>query len=284
MSATEPIIRNISDTACWAAVYRARETERSDSLFRDPFARRLAGARGEQIAQAMPEGNKLAWPWVMRTVLYDEFILGQINQGADLVLNLAAGLDSRPYRMQLSSSLQWVEVDLPEILTYKEQILASEKPTCALERVRLDLANLDARRELFTRLGKRCQKALIITEGLLIYLTADEVGAFARDLAAPASFQRWIVDLASPGLLQMLQRTWNAQLGQAGSPLKFGPEEGPEFFTLHGWKPIDVRSLLRKAARLKRVSLFMRLLALMPESKGRQGNRPWGGVCLLAKQ
>lgn len=50
----EPSIRHISDTALWAAVYRARETDRKDALFRDPFARRLAGERGEQIARANP--------------------------------------------------------------------------------------------------------------------------------------------------------------------------------------------------------------------------------------
>ena len=54
----EPLIRNISDTACWAAIYRARETDRPDALFRDPFARRLAGTRGEQIADTIPDGNK----------------------------------------------------------------------------------------------------------------------------------------------------------------------------------------------------------------------------------
>ncbi|HMC32560.1 MAG TPA: class I SAM-dependent methyltransferase [Candidatus Angelobacter sp.] len=53
----EPSLRNISDTALWVAIYRARETERPDALFRDPFARKLAGARGEQIAQEMQLGS-----------------------------------------------------------------------------------------------------------------------------------------------------------------------------------------------------------------------------------
>ena len=52
MSQPEPLIRNISDTALWAAAYRARENERPNAVFRDPFARRLAGSRGEQILEA----------------------------------------------------------------------------------------------------------------------------------------------------------------------------------------------------------------------------------------
>ena len=50
----KPLIRNISDRALLAAVYRARETEREDAFFRDPLARRLAGRRGDQIAGSVP--------------------------------------------------------------------------------------------------------------------------------------------------------------------------------------------------------------------------------------
>jgi methyltransferase (TIGR00027 family) len=281
---TEPLIRNISDTACWAAIYRARETERSDPLFRDPLARRLAGRRGEQIADTIPYGNKNTWSWVTRTYLFDQFITEQVREGVDMVINLAAGLDARPYRMALPPSLQWIEVDLPEILTYKEEILAGEKPVCALERVRQDLSNVSGRRELFGRLARRAKRVLIVSEGFLMYLSSDEVGALARDLAAPPNFQRWVLDMASPGLLKMLQKKLGAQLSQAGAPFKFGPPEGPDFFVPFGWKPIDVRSLFKTAAKLKRLPLFLWMLSFLPEAKGPKGSNIWSGICLIAKQ
>jgi O-methyltransferase involved in polyketide biosynthesis len=65
------------------------------------------------------------------------------------VVNLAAGLDTRPYRLKLSPSLKWIEVDLPAMIDYKEEILATEKPVCVLERFRVNLADVAARRELF---------------------------------------------------------------------------------------------------------------------------------------
>jgi O-methyltransferase involved in polyketide biosynthesis len=186
--------------------------------------------------------------------------------------------------MDLPRSLRWIEVDLPPMIDYKEQVLSQEKPVCELTRVRMDLSDVDARRRLFADLGHKPEKALVISEGLVIYLTRDEVGTLARDLAAPPSFQYWVLDLISPGLLQMLQKNLGTPLTAAGSPLKFGPEEGPEFFLPYGWRAKQVDSLLKTAARLKRLSLGMRLVSMLPQSNGRQGSRPWGAMCLFTKE
>ncbi len=92
-------LRNISDTAHWVAVYRALESERPDALFRDPFARRLAGERGARISEGVAFANRNAWSFVARTMLFDRFISDAVANGADMVVNLAAGLDARPYRL-----------------------------------------------------------------------------------------------------------------------------------------------------------------------------------------
>jgi methyltransferase (TIGR00027 family) len=186
------LIRNVSDTARLVAIDRAVESERRDALFRDPFARRLAGERGARIAKSNLLGarkNAAGWPIVTRTYVIDQMIQAHIERGGDMVINLAAGLDTRPYRMELPLSLQWIEVDLPEMLAHKEEILRGEKPICALERVRLDLSDVPARRELFARLGGQSRKALVITEGLVVYLSSDEVARLAQDLVAQPSFR-----------------------------------------------------------------------------------------------
>jgi methyltransferase (TIGR00027 family) len=279
---TEPLIRDISDTARWVAVYRARETERPDAAFRDPFARRLAGDRGERIAASLSDNN-MEWSVIARTYAFDRLLIKEIEKGADLVVNLAAGLDARPYRLDLPPSLRWVEVDLPEILEYKEGILADETPRCVLERVPLDLSNHDARRGLFGNLGRRASRAVVITEGLVIYLMADEVGALARDLTSAPSFQRWILDIVSPGLLTMINERAGELVRQAGAPFLFGPAEGPAFFERHGWQVLGVRSLLKTAAALKRLPIFLRMMAMLPEGPKPAGSRPWSGVCLLGR-
>ena len=282
MAQVEPLIRNVSDTARWVAFYRAEESSRPDAVFSDPYARRLAGERGEQIARSGPFTGKNSWPFVARTYLFDRIIQEQIQQGVDMVVNLAAGLDARPYRMDPPSGLKWIEVDLPEILAHKEEILGDEKPICALERVRLDLSDVAARRQLFHDLGRRTTRALIVTEGLLTYLTEDEVGALARDLAAPPSFHSWLLDFGSPALVKMLQKRLGPRMSQA--PLKFAPEKGPEFFTPHGWRLLKADSVFKTAAQLKRLPFWMRLFALLPDSGEFKANRPWSAACLFERR
>ena len=177
MSSANPI-RHISDTALWVAVYRAQESERAEAVFHDPYARKLAGDRGMQIAAAMPFAQRHSWSYIARTWLVDQVIEREVQQGTDTVINLAAGLDSRPYRMQLPASLRWIEVDLPDMLNYKQDVLAAERPVCAVERVPLDLRDTAARRALFHRLGGEVKRALMVSEGLIVYFEADGAAQF----------------------------------------------------------------------------------------------------------
>src|SRR5436305_669314 len=112
----------------------------------------------------------------------------------DLVVNLAAGLDARPWRLPLPPALHWVDVDLPGILHYKTETLKDEVPVCRYEVVAADMTDAAVRRELFARLGAGATNALVVTEGLLVYLEAEQVAALATDLHAQPSFKEWLLD------------------------------------------------------------------------------------------
>lgn len=277
----EPLVRNISDTAKWVAVFRAEETERPDAVFHDPYARRLAGERGKQIADAIAFSRKNSWSFVARTYLFDEFIKQQVAQGVDTVINLAAGLDARPYRMSLPPSLSWVEVDFPEILEYKASFLSGEKPACRLSSIPRDLSDRKTRIELFYQLNQTCTKALIITEGLITYLTEDAVGELATDLSAQPHFCRWAFDLSSPSLLVMANKEMGAVLKEGNAVLQFAPEAGEDFFIPFGWKHLESRSKYKTAASLNRLTDDLLTYADVPEPPGPRRTFPWSGVCLF---
>lgn len=274
-----PVVSHISDTARWVAAYRAIESGRPDALFIDPFAARLAGDLGSKIAGKMRKTmGRIGWPIVVRTKIIDELVLAAVREGADRILNLAAGLDSRPYRLPLPPSLTWVEADLPAMVDEKERMMQAEIPRCRLVRERVDLSQPRPRAAFLDRALDGASHAVAITEGLLIYLDEDAVRAIARDLASRSQVRGWIVDLVSPAVLRMMRRQVNHHLSP-DAEMRFAPENGVSFFAPLGWSPSAVRSNLREAFRTKRLPLLLRPFALFPEpDPGNPGRRPWGGV------
>jgi methyltransferase (TIGR00027 family) len=280
-------ISHVSDTAHWVAIYRAMESERPDALFRDPHARRLAGARGEEIVRTMPRGRSWAWPMIVRTAVMDEIMLRAVSRdGVRTVVNLAAGLDTRPYRLDLPATLRWFDVDFPDVQQYKRDAVAGEAPRCHLEWAPADLSDAAARQAVLERVTAAGGPGLVIAEGLLIYLTPEQVSALARDLHACPALSWWLIDIASPRLLKMMQRTWGRRVAAGGAPFQFAPAEGTAFFEPAGWREVEFRSNWEESLRLRRTMklawLWNLVGRLFPKHKREEARRMAGIVLLQA--
>jgi methyltransferase (TIGR00027 family) len=243
-------VENVSDTAFWVAHYRAKESARPDALFHDPLAGRLAGAHGEAIARAIPGGVMTGWIVSLRTCIIDDYLRFAVEHGVDLVLNLGAGLDTRPYRLDFIDKLTWVEVDYPAMIAYKDEQLASETPRCRLERVKLDLADKSARQKFLADMNARSQNILVLTEGVLPYLSNDEVGTLAEDLRAQGNIHYWIADYMAPQVLRFRRRLSRTHLRNAA--FKFAPDNWFEFFAQRGWRDQAMRYYGEESIKLKR--------------------------------
>ncbi len=248
-------IKHVSDTAIWVAMYRAKESERPDALFKDPLASKLAGEKGERIEKSVPYLKMMSWILVVRTVAIDKLIMKAIENGVDTVLNLGAGLDTRPYRMALPPSLKWIEVDYPHMIEYKNETLYKESPVCRLERISCDLSDENARRDLFLKIGKDSKSVLVITEGVIPYLTREHAAALSHDLLAVPTFKYWIQDYRNGGLKQYSPRKMRAILKDA--PMKFDVVDWVGYFCDHGWKIADQILAHDEATRIKRPFPFM---------------------------
>lgn len=269
------LVRNVSDTARWVATYRARESARKDALFSDPLAERLAGERGPAIAAVASPHSE--WALITRTKVIDDLVGELVAEGADLVLNLAAGFDTRPYRLALPEGLRWVEADLPELVEEKNALLTNERPRCRLERVAVDLSDAAARAAFLEHYTEGARRAVVVTEGLVIYLTPNAVAELGRALLGCSAIQSWVLDFNSPRIQAEALKVMGKTL--ANAPWKFAPANGLAFFEDLGWKPRVARSLFREGARLKRVPFLMRPFALLPEPNPRDlRNGRWSAV------
>jgi methyltransferase (TIGR00027 family) len=283
----EPQIKNVSDTAFWIAHLRAVETDRADALFRDPLAGRLAGEHGREVAAAMPMSRLIAWTVAIRTCIIDDYIEFAIGAGLDCVLNLGAGLDTRPYRMDLPASLRWVEADYPHIIEYKETRLAGEPARCRLERVRIDLADVPERRNLFASVNARAKTLLVLTEGVVPYLSTEEAAVLADDLRALDHAGYWVVDYVSAEAMKFRQRKGMGRAMQ-NAPFRFAPADWFGFFQAHGWRPKEIRYLAQEGERLGRPIALPRLMKIglklgglfLPQER-RRALREFMGYALL---
>ena len=283
----EPLIRDVSDTSFWIAHLRAVETERADALFRDPFAGRLAGKRGAEIANAMPLSRVVGWTVALRTCIIDNYIATAIEAGVDLVLNLGAGLDTRPYRMNLPPNLTWIEADYAHIVEHKETLLAGESPRCRLERVKIDLADRTERRRLFARVNGQTKKMLVITEGVVPYLDNDQAAALADDLRALDHAGFWVVDYMHPDMIKYRERKAMARV-MTNAAFRFKPADWSDFFLQHGWRARQIRYVSEEGERLGRaiplhppLKIAMKIGMLFMSPKRRKAAREFFGYVLL---
>lgn len=228
-------IHHISDTSYWIAAFRAEETKKANPAFKDPFAGKLAGEKGTVIMRNTPNSKTMAFAITMRTTAIDHLVEQAIQEGCDTVINLGAGLDTRPYRMTLPSILNWVEVDFPGVINYKTEILKGDRPVCHLRRISADLSDEVERKKLFAQLGSASKKALVITEGVITYLSNDAAESLSRDIYAVPAFCYWIQNYRRGRMRNTGIKPLASQMKDT-SPMQFTAKDAFKFFARQGWK------------------------------------------------
>lgn len=236
--------RAVADTALLVAAIRARESTRADGLFRDPFAERLAGERGRELLSAAlkSSGEQPTAQIVVRTRYWDEALLQAVREGGQVVI-LAAGMDARAYRLPWPNGTVVFELDQPQVISAKSELLAGEEPRCRRVPVAVDLA--DDWPAAIQAAGLDAGAPTVwLLEGLLQYLDESAVDAlFDRvdALSAPGSVLLYDVVgktlLESPSMAPVLE-----SMAKNGAPWLFGTDEPEQLAGRRGWSAtvIDV--------------------------------------------
>jgi methyltransferase (TIGR00027 family) len=229
MSSPHGEIQHVSDTALMVAAARAFETESADGFVRDPFAARLAGERGLAILKGMPSPGMLRFGIGIRSRFMDELLLLTLEANRiETVVSLGCGLDARPWRLDLPEDLRWMEVDFADMLDYKDSVMAGELPHCRRERLIADANDPVQRRAVYSAAG--AAPALLITEGLLMYLPATTVEALASEAWRESGIRHWMSDITTTDFSKAINR------GDMMRPLR--SVQAPD--SLHGEEILDI--------------------------------------------
>ena len=247
MSATGGEITHVSDTALMVAACRAHETALEDAYIRDPFAARLAGERGVAILNALPpaQAKVLRFGMAIRTRFVEELLMEALAaHPIKTVLSVGCGLDTRPWRLDLAQDLRWIEIDFADMLDYKDGIMSGEKPRCRRERLTVDLNDRAQRSTMYEAAGP--EPALMITEGLLLYLSAATVEALAAETFRNSNVSHWISDITTSAFSKILSAGADTMQSirhvQASDCLQ--GEQILEVLHRHGWTTDALRSYI----------------------------------------
>ena len=240
----DPTINPIAPTSRWMAAARARESERTDRLFDDPLAAALAGPEGfawlERMEAAARSDSPGLYP-VIRTRFFDDFLLDACRRlGVRQVILAAAGLDTRAFRLDWPPETRLYEIDLPEVLDSKEEVIeaAGAKASCERRTIRVDLSQ-ETWPEALLDTGYQPERPSVwIIEGLLFYLPRAAVhGLLEKVRALTATGSLLGLDVMNRGLF-FSPVAWPMQvaLARRGAPGRFGTNDPEKLMAHHGWE------------------------------------------------
>ena len=229
----------VSKTALWTAASRARESDRADRLFDDPFAAILAGPEGFDLLSNY-EADQPSPFLPVRTRFFDDLLMRAAQDfGIKQFVCLAAGLDTRAVRLPWPAGVRLFELDYPEVLEWKEVLLerAGAGLRCERHMVGADLAQSwdDA---LLTTDYDCTAPTFWLLEGLLAYLDGPTVHALLESVSNLASPGNWLgADVVNKTFLTSPWTTpWLARLAKQGAPWRFATDYPETLFEKHGWR------------------------------------------------
>ncbi len=240
-----PSVDPVAQTSRWMAAARARESQRPYRLFDDPLAATLAGPEGfdwlERMQQPTLSFGGPALYVVVRTRFFDDFLLyASWGAGVRQVVLLAAGMDARAFRLSWPPGTRLYELDRPELLATKEEILAhtGARPACQRRLIGADLGRLSWSEALLRAGYESREPSLWLMEGLLFYMSATAAGQLlgvVGTLAAPGSLLG--ADLVNRALLgSPAMRPLLAAFALRGASGRFGVNDPEDLLASHGWK------------------------------------------------
>jgi len=187
---------SVGATATMVAAQRA--LSHREQLIDDPYAEPLVRAVGMELFTKMLDGElnfedidpaftvrRGAESMAVRTRFFDEMFLDASASGVRQAVILAAGLDSRAYRLPWADGTVVYELDQPEVIDFKSTTLADlgAEPTATRKALAIDLRD-DWPKALIDNGFQPDQPTAWSAEGLLIYLPPEAQDKLFDDITA----------------------------------------------------------------------------------------------------
>jgi methyltransferase (TIGR00027 family) len=230
---------SVAKTSLLTAAMRAVESNRSYTegrLFTDPYAELLAGEEGKELLRKAVTASGDNPAIAVRTFFIDSRINLAFDSGVRQFVFLAAGMDTRVYRMSFPADARVFELDKKKVLDYKRQKLSGVETKCELIALPLDLRE-DWPKQLQRAGWDKTQKTLWLAEGLTMYLHEMQVMQLLERINTLAqSGDIFLFDILNKFLLNTPHMHRQLQFFESiGAPWHFGENEPEQMMDQYGW-------------------------------------------------
>jgi len=239
-------MKPISKTAFYCCGVRMQDAEREQPVCGDTYARAFMNEQGLQILDMFKDETRPNTSNVGRHRIIDDLLRQELAVNANLtVVIIGAGFDTRAFRLDGGT---WVELDEPQVITYKEERLPASSCDNELHRIPIDFANDSLEQKLASFAGR--SPVTVVIEGVLMYLEEAAIDQLLQTLRRLFPQHRLICDLMTRAFFENAASTIHEKLTGMGATFKFAVDNPEEVFTRNGYRQLETIAIVEKSVLL----------------------------------
>lgn len=256
-------MKPISKTAFYCCGVRMRDAEGPRPVCGDTYARRFMNEEGRAVLAAFDEETGPNASNVARHRIIDDILRRELAADPTLlVVIVGAGFDTRAYRLKGG---EWVELDEPQVVAYKEERLPASECENELRRVPIDFSSESLAEKLAPFAGREHSssgrgRALFVVEGVLMYLDEDAIRTLLKTLRRLFPRHTLICDLMNRRFFEKYGQTIHEKISGMGAPFKFKAEDPERLFLECGYRRASKISIVEKSVEFQRAGIIPRLI------------------------
>jgi len=240
-------MKPISKTAFYCCGVRMQDAERDKPVCGDIYAKVFMNEQGLQILEAFKDETRPNASNVARHRIIDDLLRHELLAHPNLtVAIIGAGFDTRSFRLKGGT---WIELDEPQVITYKDERLPASNSQNELHRISIDFAT-DSLQQKLSSFSERSPVAVVI-EGVFMYLEEAAIVNLLETLHRLFPQHKLICDLMTREFFEKNASTIHEKLTGMGATFKFTIDNPEEVFLKSGYRQLEKIAIVEQSVRFE---------------------------------
>jgi methyltransferase (TIGR00027 family) len=224
-----------------------QDAERDKPICGDTYAKVFMNEQGLQILETFKDETRPNISNVGRHRIIDDLLRQELLANPNLtVVIIGAGFDTRGFRLKGGT---WIELDEPQVITYKDERLPAATSDNELQRIAIDFATDSLEQKLASFSGR--SPVTVVIEGVFMYLDEATIETLLQTLRRLFPQHKLICDLMTRDFFEKNATTIHEKLTGMGATFKFTIDNPEQLFLSNGYRQLEEIPIVEKAVLLE---------------------------------